>query len=433
MGSSAKKEIFAGDSASGGTGPRSAARPLKVMIVAGEASGDLHAASLIGNLLELAPGSTVFGMGGGALRVLGVETIVDSETEGSVMGLSEVLGHARKIVRAFRLLVSAAASRRPDVAVFVDFPDFNLRLAKRLHNLGITTVYFISPQLWAWRQGRVKIVKKYIDKVLPIFPFEEGFYQRHGIDAEYIGHPFLDRPPINGDKTKLRSELGLDPRRPVVALLPGSRKAEIGFLLEPMVQAFRLLVQRRPGLQAIIPVAENLDFKKVEQAVTELAGSAEIKLVRGSARKALHAADAAAVASGTATLETALAKVPAVVVYKLARLTYRIGRLLIRGVRFIAMPNLIAEKEIYPELIQSQVTAGAIAAEIERYLGDPERARRTRQALDLVEERLSFSRSRAAGISAARRAAELVIETAEGRGGRSDKTFSGFKRKGVSR
>ena len=398
-----------------GTGPQAA--PLKVMIVAGEASSDLHAAALINNLRELNPALTVFGMGGRLLREAGVETIVDSETEASVMGFSEVLSHARKIVRAFRALTAAAAKRRPDVAVFVDFPDFNLRLAKKLSGLGIATVYFISPQLWAWRQGRVKTVKRYIDKVLPIFPFEEGFYQRHGIDAEYIGHPFLDRERITASPAQLRLELGLDPNRPVVALLPGSRKAEINFLLEPLVRSFKIVSSQRPGIQGIIPVAENLDFKWIEREVERIGRPAGLRLVRGSARKVLHAADAAVVASGTATLEAALAKVPAVVVYKLARLTYRIGRLLIRGVQFIAMPNLIAEREIYPELIQSEANAELVANEIERLLGDPARSRRIREQLDLVEERLSFSRSRKAGITACRRAAELVLEAAaEGQG-----------------
>lgn len=405
--------------------PAGAPRRLKVFVAAGEASSDLHAAALVTDLLKLSPGAEVFGMGGSALRAAGAETIVDSETEASVMGLTEVLSHAQKIVRAFRKLTAAAAARRPDVAVLVDFPDFNLRLAKKLHALGITTVYFISPQLWAWRQGRVKTVKRYIDKVLPIFPFEEGFYQRHGVDAEYVGHPFLDRPPISESKEQLRQELGLSSATPVVALLPGSRKAEINFLLAPMIRAFRLAAARRPGLQAIIPIAENLKQAEVEEAIDALGRPAGLVVVRGSARKVLHAADAAVVASGTATLEAALAKVPAVVVYKLAPLTYRIGRLLIRGVQYIAMPNLIAEKEIYPELIQSQVTPDRIAGEIERLLGDPERTSRVRTALDLVEERLAFSHGRKAGISASGRAAELVLEAAAAGPGGKKKPAAG--------
>ena len=222
-------------------------QPVRVLVVSGEASGDAYAAVLTRALKAKAQGPIeIFGMGGSQARAAGMETVIDSETHASVMGLTEIIGSLRAISKAFHALVQLAAKRRPDVVVLIDFPDFNLRLAKALYKQKLPVLYFVTPQVWAWRRGRVKDIAKYTTKVAPIFPFEEHFYQQHGVDAEYVGHPFLDRPPLEIERDAFLRTLRLDPQRPIVALLPGSRVAEVERLLEPMCEAFLKLRQARP-------------------------------------------------------------------------------------------------------------------------------------------------------------------------------------------
>ena len=380
-----------------------------VMIVAGEASSDQHAASLISALKLRLPGGRFFGMGGSRLRECGVDTVIDSETTASVMGVTELGGSIKKLVRAFQVLRQRADLENPDLVILVDFPDFNLRMAKAMHKRGAKVLYFISPQLWAWRPGRIKQIKKYVDRVAAIFPFEESYYQERGVAAEFVGHPFLDRPEhLIGRERFLRS-IGLLPERPTVALLPGSRHAEIERLLGPMLEAFDRLQISRPGIQAAIPVAPALPISWFQKQIGARKG---IALIQGQASQLLSVADVAVVASGTATVEAALARIPFVVVYKLAPLTYRLARLLVTGVRYVAMANLIAAERVVPELLQNEVTGERIAEELERYLGDEALRASVRDRLGVVRERLSLPSSDGltAGGRAARVAEQLIIQ-----------------------
>ncbi len=377
-----------------------------LMIVAGEVSSDQLASSLAAELFARIAGVSIFGMGGTNLRRIGVETIVDSETHASVMGFTELRGSMSKVYRAFQTLVSEAERRRPDLAILLDFPDFNLRLARRLHRLGIRTVYFVSPQLWAWRKRRVNFIRRYIERVITIFPFEEHFYERHGVAAEYVGHPFVDRPPVTLSRSEFCLEHGLDPTLPIIALLPGSRRGEVERLLPPLVSAFSRIREGRPGIQAVIPVAPSLDTEWVSEQVRNN-NAPGVTIVAGYAREALASADVAVVASGTATVEAALSGIPFVVVYRLSAISYLIARTLVTGVKYFAMPNLVAGESIVPELLQDEVTPERIANEVETLLGSPIEASRMRRRLAVVSEKLSKAGS--PGETAISRTASIII------------------------
>lgn len=398
--------------ASDGTGdggaveePGAGARPpLRVLVVTGEASGDHHAAQLVRSLRDH-DGAEVFGMGGRRCRAAGMDTVVDSEHSASVMGLTELLGSVRGLVRALNVLTEECDRRRPDAAVILDFPDFNLRLAKRLSARGIPVIYFVTPQVWAWRRSRVASIRRYITKAAPIFPFEESFLQQHGIDAEYVGHPFLDLPPLDVGREEFLSSIGIDPARPVVAILPGSRASELNRLLDPMLGALKRLQIIRPGLQGVLPIADTLD---ADELVRRAAGIPDLVLRKGIARQTLVYADAGMVASGTATFEAALSGLPCVVAYKLSPFTYRVARLLVRGVKNFAMANLIAGRHVFDELLQDAVTPEALSTGVERILGDPARARAIRQSLGQVRAKLLAGKPQ--GVTAAERVRQIVCE-----------------------
>jgi lipid-A-disaccharide synthase len=337
-----------------------------------------------------------------------VDTIVDSETSASVMGVAELFGSLSKIVAAYRRLLNWARNERPDFVVLVDYPDFNLRLARDLKRAGIRVFYFISPQIWAWRQGRVKTIKKYVDRVATIFPFEIGFYHEHGVDAEFIGHPFLDRDESGFDREQFMRSVELDPQKPVLAFLPGSRTSEIERLVAPMRDAFTRLKQEIPGLQAMLPVAPGLDLQELQGAFQ----GESVSVFEGRAFDALRAADASVVASGTATIEAALAGRPFMVVYKLAPLTYRIGRLLVTGVKNFAMVNLVAGEQVVNEYLQDEVTGDNIAAELKRLLTDDDAARQMCEKLKLVRRKLRVQDE--LEIGAGERAARMALAMIEG-------------------
>ncbi len=417
-----------------GTGERAGGSPLRVvagkkgsptvMLVTGETSGDEHGAELVHHLLQLSPDSKVFGMGGSRLRAAGMETIVDSEAAAAVMGFTEVLGSLGKLLAALRTLKREAKRRRPDVVVLIDFPDFNLLLARSLKRLGIKVLYFITPQLWAWRKNRVKTIRKVVRKVAPIFPFEESFFQRHGVDAEYVGHPFLDRPPLTVTTEEFHQQNGLDPRRPILALLPGSRKAEVELLMGPMLSAFERLKVSRPNFQAVVPRASGVSPDLLESFCKTYP---DVKVIHGQARELLQFARAGIVASGTATVEAALAGIPFVVVYRLSNLSYRAAKLLVRGVRHFAMPNLIAGKKVVPELLQSEVTGEKLYFELEAILGDPMKEQRMRDDISLVRQRLEAGRK--PGETSSQRVAEMVMAIAgEGRRSRMYRPSSESRR-----
>jgi len=377
------------------------------MIVAGEASGDDHAAPVVRALLARCPEAKIFGMGGSKLRAAGVETIVDSEKHASVMGATEIIGSLGGILKAFKQLQREAEIRKPTVAIMLDFPDFNMRLAKKLHRQGVKVMYFLAPQIWAWRHGRIKTIKKYFKKVANIFPFEETYYRARGMDAEYVGHPFLDRALPTETKNAFCERVGLNPSRPIVALLPGSRKSEIKMLLEILCKAAQIVSSKRPAVQFALPVAPNLDRKWLEQFIPK---DLDIVLVDGQASSLLAVATLAVAASGTVTIEAAIAAVPLIVVYRLSPVSYRLGRWLIKGVKNFAMPNILAGEEIVRELLQDQVTPERVAEEMELILGNSSLQRNLSLKLSAVKNKLLAAKR--SEIPAAVRVAEIALELA---------------------
>ena len=370
------------------------------MISCGEPSGDLYAAALTTELLRLDPAATVVGLGSRRLRDAGAD--LTSDFSGlSVTGLLEVARLLPRTYGTYRTLVREARSRRPDVFVAIDFPDFNFVLARAMRKLGVPVVYYISPQLWAWRRGRMKTMRRIADRVLVIFPFEEAIYREAGIPAQWVGHPLLDLTPATRPREEVLASLRLDPARPVVALLPGSRHNELRAILPDLVRGAMLIRQTLPNAQFIVARAPHLDdglFDSLEQ----LAG---VVTVEGRTDDVLAAADVAIVASGTVTVQAALHQCPMVVVYRLSSLTYRLGKPFVH-VDTYAMANLVAGRRVVPELIQDDFTPERVAAEALRVLTDS--AHRTAVRRDLGEVR-----ARLGATGASTRAAEAVIEVAQ--------------------
>jgi len=335
-----------------------------VLIVATEASADLHAARVLEELRQLRPDLHAFGMGGPRLRAAGLEALHRAE-EMSVMGLAEVLPRIPVILRIMRDLGASAAARRPAAALLVDSPDFNLRLAERLKKLGIKVVYYVSPSVWAWRRGRVRTIARVVDRMLCILPFEERFYQGTGVSARFVGHPFAERPRPE-IPASYRAALGLAPGRTTVALMPGSRRSEVKRIFPSMLGAAERIRERHPDAQFVIPVAPTLDAGELAPYLARHA-KLDVTLVPGRTEAALGAADVALVKSGTSVLESAIMLRPMVVVYRFSWLTYLVGRLFVRLAHF-ALVNLLAGRTIVPELLQGQATPKRMAAEIERLL-----------------------------------------------------------------
>ncbi len=387
---------------------------LSVMIVAGEASSDLHAANLAKSIASRIPGAEIFGMGGTALREAGVETIVDSETAASVMGFTEVIGKLGDLKKALKSLVEAAETRKPDVVVLVDFPDFNFFLARGIKKSKKFSrvpkiMHFITPTIWAWRKGRIKTVKRYIDKVAPIFPFEEKFFSDSGVQAEYVGHPFLDSEIVQPQRKDFLSQVGLPENSELVGIVPGSRKAEIELLLPVMVEAYQLLKKSHPELKALLPVAPSLKKEFIEKFIPN---HSDIVLVDGSAFEVLSLSKVSLVASGTVTVEGALAKAPMVVAYKMSGVSYWIAKLLIRGLKSFAMPNILANDKFLPELLQEQVTAENLASEAEKFLVEEEYSSQVQEKLEEVHSMLHLKKEDGRGSTASERAATIALELA---------------------
>lgn len=355
-----------------------------ILIVAAEASADLHAARALEELRRLRPGIEAWGMGGPRLGAAGLELLHRSE-EISVMGLAEVIPRIPTILRIMRSIAAAAAVRRPRVALLVDSPDFNLPLAKRLKKLGVKVVYYVSPTVWAWRRGRVRTIARVVDRMLCILPFEERFYAGTGVSARFVGHPFADRPPPAAAE-RYREQLHLAQGRTTVALVPGSRRSEVQRIFPAMLAAAELVRRRHPDAQFVVPVAPGLDEGVLRPWLAGHAGL-PVALVPGQADAAVGASDAALVKSGTSVLEAALMLRPMVVVYKLSWISYLVGRLLVR-LRFFGLVNLLAGRTVVPELLQRQASPERMAGELERLLGDPEARRAQLEGLSEVRRSL---------------------------------------------
>lgn len=373
------------------------------MIVAGEASGDRHAARLVDALRERVPELDVFGSGGDELAARGADVLVHAR-DVAIMGVPEVIRGFGRLWSAFRTLREAARARKPDVVVLVDWPEFNLRLAKKLKREGFRIIYYVSPQVWAWREYRVNQIRRDVDRMLVIFPFEEAFYRKHGVEAVFVGHPLVGEvAPARGREAFFQA-VGLDPARETVALLPGSRRREIACNLPVLADAARIVRERRPGVQFVLPLALTVDRAQVRDLLGDVADA--VRLVERDTYSAVGHADLAIVASGTATLETALLGTPLIVIYRVSELNYRLYRPLIRLDTF-GMVNLIAGRRVAPELIQQDCTPERVAAEVLGYLEAPHRRAEMRDELARVRELLGES-----GSDASHRAAVEVLEVA---------------------
>lgn len=373
------------------------------MISCGEPSGDLYAGALASEILSLDPSAAITGFGGDRLRAAGASLVGDFSGL-SVTGILEVARVLPRTYATYRRLVADAAATRPDVFVAIDFPDFNFRLGRALRKLGVPIVYYISPQLWAWRAGRMKTMKRLVDRVLVIFPFEEQIYKDAGVPVQWVGHPLFDvaAPPVPRDV--FLPGVGLDPRRPVVALLPGSRRNELHAILPGLARAALLIRARLPDTQFIVARAPHLGDGVFEPLSLLATSGAPAAIVDGGADDVLAAADVALVASGTVTVQAALHECPMVVVYRLSPWTYRLGKPFVR-VDTYAMANLVAGRRVVPELIQDEFTPEAVSTEALRVLTDPAHAARVRADLREVRAKLG-------GPGASRRAAEAVVEVA---------------------
>lgn len=361
-------------------------------MVAGEASGDQHAAAVVREIRRNAPQVRFFGMGGPALRAQYVDLIYGAE-EISVMGLTEVLPKLRRILDVMEGLRRAAERRRPACALLVDVPDFNLRLARALKRMGIKVAYYVSPMVWAWRPGRVEQVAARVDRMLCILPFEEPFYRQRGVAAEYVGNPVLEQVPDRAPPGEFRRRLGLEDRQ-TLALLPGSRMSEIRRLAPVLARAAGTLVRRRPELQVVVPVAPSIR----EEAIAAHFGAHRPIFVRGRAAEVVGASDVAVVASGTAVLEAGLMERPLVVVYRVAPLTGLAARAMLQ-VKHVSLVNLLAGREVVPELLQGALSPERVVAEVERLLDRAED--RERMLAGLREVRAALGVKGAAGRAAA--------------------------------
>jgi len=373
------------------------------MISCGEASGDLYAGALTSELRALDPAVHVCGFGGGALAAAGAELIGDYRGF-TVTGLSEALAVLPRSWRMLRRLGSHAAAQRPDVFVAIDFPDFNFRLLPVMRRLGVPVVYYVSPQLWAWRPGRMATLARYVSRMVVIFPFETEIYERAGVPVTFVGHPLVDLARATVARGPFLAGLGLTADRPVVALLPGSRPNEVTRILPELVEAARQVARRVRGVQFVVPRAPSLDDAVFGPLDALGADDPVIRVVAAATDNVLAAADVVVTASGTATVQTAIHERPMVIVYRVSPRTYKLGKRLVK-VSTYGMVNLIAGRTVVPELIQSGFTAEGVADEVVSILSDPARAARMQRDLADVRSRLGTP-------GASRRAAEAVLAVA---------------------
>jgi lipid-A-disaccharide synthase len=372
------------------------------MVSCGEASGDLYAGALTAALRDLDPTVDVFGFGGPRLHAAGGRLTGDFRGF-AVTGLVEAVRVLPRSWAMLRTLRDAARHERPDVFVAIDFPDFNFRLLPAIKAAAIPIVYYVSPQLWAWRAGRLETIRQYVDRMLVIFPFEEEIYARAGVPVEFVGHPLVDLAQPTQSRVALLTQAGLDPQKPVVALLPGSRHNEVTHLFPDLVRAAILIGRGVSGVQFLVARAPSLDDRSFAPLGELRRAGIPHAILENAADDVLAAADVAITASGTATVQAALHGRPMVIVYRVSPLTYTIGRRFVR-VQSYGMVNLVAGRAVVPELIQEALTPEALARETVALVTDAARAARMRDDLAIVRARLG-------GPGASRRAAEAVLRT----------------------
>jgi len=364
-------------------------------MVAGEASGDIHGSRLAAEIRRMSPQTVIRGMGGPAMAREGVELLISS-SDVSVVGLTEVLTKLPALRKAMNTLKTFLKKRRPDLIILIDYPEFNLHLSGCASRLGIPVLYYISPQIWAWRKGRIKKIARRVSQMAVILPFEEDFYKKAGIKVTYVGHPIMDAWPF----PVLEAEEDLRLLRPVIGLLPGSRIDEVRRLLPEMLKAGDILSRRYRDLSFVLPEADSLPSGLIDSCLKKT--SLKVEVIRSGIYQALTKCHAAIVASGTATLDTAIMAVPMVIVYRVSHLSYIVGRMVI-DVPFIGLVNLVAGEEVAPELIQGEATASNMAGRIVSLLEDEGLRRRTIEKLGDVRKRLGTG-------GASSRTAEIALE-----------------------
>ncbi len=388
-----------------------------IFISAGEASGEHYGALLIevlrSRLAQENRAARFFGMGGPGMVDAGLDRVVRAE-DMAVMGITEVVRHLPRIYREFRKLKQSVHDRRPDVAILIDFPDIHFKLARELHALGVPVIFFVSPQLWAWKKHRIKLVQKYVDRMLVIFPFEEGFYRQHGVTVDFVGHPLAERALPSVSRELFASQNDLNPAKTWIGLLPGSRAKEIRDNLPEMLKAARELVGRhdRGTVEFVLPLAAtlNADQRAYVRQLAALNGAGLTLRLVDDARAALFHARGSVVASGTATVEAALIGNPFVVVYRVSPLTYAIAKRVV-SVPHVAMANLIAGKRAVPELIQKDFTASNIVRYLEPLLPDgPPRQSMMKELACIRGLLLARAEEAKAGGGAISRVAEIALE-----------------------
>ena len=375
----------------------------RIMIVAGEASGDMHGARLIAALKEQAPGAQICGIGGPELTRQGVEILYDASRL-AVVGIVEVISHFRFIREAMRALEKRLREQPPDLLILIDYPDFNLILAKKAKRLGIPVFYYISPQVWAWRSGRVKTIKKLVDRMGVILPFEQEFYRKFGMNVDFVGHPLMDAVQPTRSREDFLHSLGIAPESTVIGILPGSRKREIaGMLPVFLAAAKRMQEQMTPKPVFVLPLAPTLSEEDLLANGLADAG-VEVRVVRENRYDLMGACSAVMAASGTVSLELAILNVPMVISYRVSPLTYFLGRRLIK-VQYASLVNLVADREVVPELLQDEAVPEKIAQATMRLIEN--QAERTRMLAGLAEVR-----ERLGGPGASERSARLALNLA---------------------
>ena len=377
-----------------------------ILVIAGEASGDRHGARLVAEIRRMLPQAQLQGIGGEAMAAQGVSLLARAE-DLAVVGLTEVAGRLPAVIQALREVNQVLREKRPALTILIDFPDFNFLVARLAKWRGVPVMYYISPQVWAWRRHRVRTIARYVDRMVVIFPFEEEFYRERGVPVTFVGHPLKETLPELPSRDILLQEWGLEPERLTLALLPGSRGSEIERHLPLMLAAAQLVSEALPEVQFILPLASTAPRGLVEGMIKEAwedvpSPGPPLKIIPGQAYAALAAAQLAVVASGTVTVEAALAGTPTVIMYRLAPLTFQMAKLLIR-VDHIGMANLLAGEGLFPELIQEDCTPASLAREVLRWIREPERLAQLRPGLARVMERLGPP-------GASRRAAEVAQE-----------------------
>ncbi|WP_373099086.1 MULTISPECIES: lipid-A-disaccharide synthase [Pasteurellaceae] len=350
-----------------------------IALVAGEVSGDILGAGLIRSLKIRYPNARFIGIAGKHMQEEGAETLVDMD-EIAVMGLAEVVKHLPRLLQIRRQVIDTMLAQKPDIFIGIDAPDFNLDIELKLKAAGIRTVHYVSPSVWAWRQKRIHKIAKATDLVLAFLPFEKAFYDRFNVPCRFIGHTMADAIALKPNRAEACRVLGLDPQRRYVALLPGSRRAEVEFLSEPFLRAAQLLQQSYPDVHFLVPLINDKRRQQFEQIKARVAPELAVMLLDGNARQAMIAAEATLLASGTAALECMLCKSPMVVGYRMKPLTYFLAKRLVKS-RYISLPNLLADEMLVPELIQQDCSAEKLAAALSPYLATTESAVQNRHHL----------------------------------------------------